>query len=104
MEKVGSQIPVRMFLREWREHRQLSQMQLSDRMDCSISKLSKLESGEQRMTDYWMGSAAYALGIEPEDLLHHPDKPTPNELLRGASPEQVEYAMRVLRAIVGKAA
>ena len=104
MEKIGLRVPVRMYLREWREHRGLKQPQLAGRMDCSVAKLSKLESGDQRMTDAWMAAAAYALGIEPEDLLHHPDQPTPNMLLRDATEEQREYAIKVLRAIVGNAA
>jgi hypothetical protein len=39
---------------------------------------------------------AHVLSIEPEDLFHHPDKPSANQLLRGQPPDVVDAAMRML--------
>lgn len=49
-----------------------------------------------------LAALAEALGgdlMEPEDLYHHPDTPTPNQLLRGQTPEIQEQAISIIRAI-----
>lgn len=48
-----------------------------------------------------MDAVAEALrdGMEGEDLYYHPDRPSPNMLLRDQSPEVVDQAIRLLKAI-----
>ena len=101
MEHVGSRKPIRFYLAEWREHRHLGQDALAERMDTTKATVSKLENGQMQMTGRWMAAAADALGIDPEDLLHHPDRPTPNELLRNASEDQRRLAVDMLKVITG---
>lgn len=73
----------RIFLAEWRENRGLTQEQLANRLETSGMTISRWELGKVLMNTDAMQAVAEALGIEPEDLWHHPDKPTPNQLLRG---------------------
>jgi hypothetical protein len=42
-------------------------------MGCAEGTLSKLISGKQRRTDYWMAKFAKAVGIDPWDIWKHPD-------------------------------
>lgn len=49
-----------------------------------------------------LAALAEALGgdmMEPEDLYHHPDRPSPNQLLRGQSEAIQEQALSIIRAI-----
>lgn len=49
-----------------------------------------------------LAALAEALGgdmMEPEDLYHHPDRPTPNQLLRGQPQEIQDQALSIIKAI-----
>lgn len=64
--------PNRIF--ELRKAAGLSQEQLGDDLDCNKSKISKLENGNQELTQNWMKKIANALNkhglnITPSDLL-----------------------------------
>lgn len=61
--------------------------------------ISRWERRITLLTTDALEALAEALGIEPEDLYHHPDQPTPNQLLRGQSPEIGEQALSIIRAI-----
>jgi transcriptional regulator with XRE-family HTH domain len=99
MERIGRLKPVRYFIAEWREARDLTQDQLAERIDSTKGTISKLENGDMKMSPKWQAAIAYALGLEPEDLLHHPDMPTPNQLLRHATDEQRALAVRLIQSI-----
>ncbi len=65
------------------------------------SMISEIESGKKRLHDDHVAALAFAFGVEPGDLLKDPKAPTPNELLKNASPEQArqirEFADFVLK-------
>lgn len=100
MEKIGSSRALRWYLSEWRDKVGLTQDAIAARMDTNKGQISKLETGKQRLNDRWIMGYAYALGIEAADLLHHPDKPSVQTLLKGASPEVREQASRVVEAFL----
>ena len=90
------------FLAEWREHYRLSQKQLAERLGCDVMTISRWELSKVAITTDALAALAEALGgdlMEPEDLYHHPDMPTPNQLLRGQPPEIQEQALSIIRAI-----
>lgn len=67
----------RIFLREWRKHRLLTQDQLADRIGVDRSYVSTIERGKRPYNQEFLEAAAYALGIEPADLLvRNPLDPT----------------------------
>lgn len=57
------------FFRAWRRYRGLTQQQLADRVDMSVSSISQLETGKQGFTDSTLLAIAHALNVEPGDLL-----------------------------------
>ncbi len=66
----------RLYLKEWREHRQLTQEQLAERMDLSRPMISKIERGLNPYSQAFLEAAAAALRCEPADLLvRDPSKP-----------------------------
>lgn len=100
--KIGPKKPRRIYLAEHREAAGLTQKQLAERLGTTDMTVSRWERGTVAISTDTMAAIAYALKgdmMEPEDLYHHPDRPSPNQLLRGASPEVVENALAVIKAL-----
>jgi transcriptional regulator with XRE-family HTH domain len=92
----------KVYLAEWRQAKGLSQKQLADRLESDVMTVSRWELGKTAISTDALAALAEALGgdlMEPEDLYHHPDAPTPNQLLRDQPPDVVENAMKMLKAI-----
>lgn len=62
----------RVYLREWRLAKGLTQPELAKRTGTVKSEVSRLEKGTRRMTLDWMSAFANALGISIEDLMTVP--------------------------------
>ena len=68
----------RIFLREWRKHRGVTQDQLAERLDVDRSIISKVETGKLDYHQHFLEAAAEALACEPADLLvRDPTAPDP---------------------------
>src|SRR5262245_17274398 len=59
----------RIFLKEWRRHRGLTQEQLADRIGIDRTIVSKIENGKLDYHQAFLEAAAEALRCEPADLL-----------------------------------
>lgn len=59
----------RLYLREWRKHRGLSQERLAERLGTNKSVISELESGKARWNGDHLAALADALDCEPVDLI-----------------------------------
>lgn len=57
------------FLRQWREHNNLSQETAASRIGVDRSLLSKIENGKAPYNQSFLEAAAYAYKCEPVDLL-----------------------------------
>jgi transcriptional regulator with XRE-family HTH domain len=97
--RIGPRRQRRLFIVEWRENRGLTQVQLAARLGTTDMTVSRWERGTVLLNTGVMSALADALGIEPEDLYHHPDRPTPNSLLRDQPDEVIEQAIRLIKAI-----
>lgn len=98
----------RHFIKEWREHRGLSQEQLAERIDRSRGLISQLESYTTNYTAETLDALAVALNCEPWDLLNVDPKKEGRvidilDLLRQATPDQRERAIGYIEGIVRKA-
>lgn len=62
----------RVYLREWRLAKGLTQTELARRTNTVKSEVSRLENGSRRMTLEWMGIFARAMGVSVEDLMTVP--------------------------------
>lgn len=92
----------RVYLAEHRESRGLTQKQLAERLGCDVMTVSRWELHKVAISTDALAALAEALGgdmMEPEDLYHHPDKPTPNQLLRGQPQEIQDQALSIIKAI-----
>lgn len=99
--KIGPRRPRKIFLAEHREARGLTQEQLANRLETTAMTVSRWERGATSVTTGTLQAIAEALGsgMEAEDLYHHPDHPSPNQLLRGQPADVIENAMRMIRAL-----
>lgn len=89
----------KLYIAEWREKRDLTQAELAKKLKTTDMTVSRWERGTVFLNTNVMAALAEALGIEPEDLYHHPDRPTANALLRDQPEDVIEQAIRVIMAI-----
>lgn len=64
-----SQVRRRIFLKEWREYRNLTQEALADRVGWSVGNVSQLERGLQGYSDEGLALLADALQCTPGQIL-----------------------------------
>lgn len=92
----------RHFIREWREHRKLTQDQLAERLETSKTSISRIETGKQPYTQDTLDRLAWALRCSPADLLmRNPlDPEAPWSIWDSLKPAQRRQAIRLLKALV----
>jgi transcriptional regulator with XRE-family HTH domain len=95
----------RIYLREWREDRGLSQDRLVSRMlerlaEFSKSSLSRIENGHQPYSQPILEAAAWALNCEPADILR--PLPTPPDefstFVMNLDAKKRQRALQILKA------
>lgn len=91
----------RHFIREWREHRGLTQEQLAERIGASGATVSRIEKGDAPYTQDALEAIAYALQCEVVDLLirNPADRDAPWSLFETLKPAQKRQAVEVIKAI-----
>jgi transcriptional regulator with XRE-family HTH domain len=91
----------RWFLKEWREHRQLSQEKLAEALDMTQGMISQLETGRINYTSNHLDLLAKALMCEPADLLtRDPNDPeAPWTLWESLPTQQRRQAIEILKAL-----
>lgn len=57
------------FIKQWREHRELTQDQLAERLFVSKATISRIEGGTQSYTQDFLEACAEALRTEPASLI-----------------------------------
>lgn len=91
----------RVFFREWRKHRRLTQEQLAGMVGRSTSWVSMVETGEVGYTEEALDLLSEALGCSPADLLER--DPRHDEPIRAEweslDPAQRRQAVAVMRAL-----
>lgn len=98
--RIRSRNPGRLFLKEWREHRDLTLERLAERVGTDKGTLSKWENAKRAINTDILSELAYALNCEPADLYRHPDLPSANDLLRAAPEDVRRQAIAVISALV----
>ncbi len=71
----GRQVSVKLYLKEWRDMRGLSLMQLAARTELSVSELARLEHESDRpWNSAQLAVLAEAIAVDPVDLLKPPPR------------------------------
>lgn len=103
--RIGSKHPRRMFLKEWRVKRGLTQEQLADRIDTHKAQISNWENGNRNPGYAAQVALSEALDLDgPNALFWHPDRPSADDLLRNAPPAVVDEAIEIIKVLVNRKA
>lgn len=98
MKKVAKR-PI--FIREWRDHHNLTQERLSDRIGITQAYLSKLERSLAPYTQELLEAISDALGCDPADLIMRP--PDADQDIRlvwsQLSPENRKKALEIIKVL-----
>lgn len=92
----------KIYLKEWRKFRGLTQEQLAERLETTGPTISRIETGDINYTRESLESLAAALDCEPADLLSRdPNKPEYElwQIIHGLKLEQQKQALRVIKAL-----
>lgn len=92
--------PRRVYFREWREKRELTQEQVAERLDTTKATVSRMETGKVQYNRGYVEALADALMIDPADLFHDPERPSADQLLASATPEQRARVISVIEALL----
>jgi transcriptional regulator with XRE-family HTH domain len=98
----------RIYIRDWRKHRGLTQEQLAKASGISQSNLSRLERGDQEYTQGNLEALAEVLGCHPVDLIWRaPDDSSSPEteiqaMFRRMSAEDKRQALEIFRIIANR--
>lgn len=98
--KIGPKKEFKHFIAEHRVHCGLTQKQLAERLETSEMTVSRWETGLTRVDMPLLAAVAEALygeAMEAEDILHHPDRPTPNQLMRRLPKDEQAYFLQQLK-------
>jgi transcriptional regulator with XRE-family HTH domain len=111
--RIGPRRPVRVFLAEWRESKNLTQEALGLRFEPPVAKgtISRLEARPFNISLGVLGAYAEALNVKPTDLYRPPpaDDELPgqtslDELAAELDPELRERAIKVIELLAGRRA
>lgn len=103
--KIGPKVALRHFIVEHLEDRNLSQKQLADRLGCDEMTVSRWVNYKVKVTPETLAAIAEAIAgdlLTWEDLYHHPDQPTPNQLMRQLPEEDQKFFMKQLKNAAAK--
>lgn len=83
--RIGPKKPPRLFIQEWMDKREMTQMDIAARLEVASSgTISKKLANPQKMSAEWLAAFAWALDLDKvTDLYRHPDRPNAEDILAG---------------------
>lgn len=97
--RIGPKKPVRLYIAEWRQFRDLTQEALANRVGTTKGTVSRWEKGSRDILVGALAAIAEALQCDPQDLYRDPNKPSVDELLRDMNAGTRENALKIIRAL-----
>lgn len=92
--------PAHVYLREWLDLRKMTASELADKLETSVSVISKLMTGKQRYNQDWLEEIAYQLKCEVADLYRPPLERSAEELFSQLSEGRRKAVIGVLETLV----
>lgn len=97
--RIGPKKPTKLYIAEWRIHRNLSQEQLANRIGSTKSSISRWETHKRDIMLGVLGAVAEALNCSVEDLYRDPARPSADALLRNMDDTTRRQALRLIEAL-----
>jgi transcriptional regulator with XRE-family HTH domain len=101
--KIGPKKMLRHFIAEHLEKLGVSQRQLADRLGCDENTVSRWVNYKVKASPETLAAIAEALYgdlMEWEDMLHDPDEPTPNQLMRRLPADDQKAVLKMIRGLL----
>lgn len=89
-----------LFLTEWFQYRKVNDEKVALALGIDRTAVWKWRQDQNRLDPEKMRQLAAVLDCEPEDLWRHPDEPSADAILKGASPKDRARALGVLKRLV----
>lgn len=99
-KKIGPKKPFKHFIAEHRLKAGLTQKQLAERLGTAEMTVSRWETYESRVDMPTLAAIAEALYgdlMEGEDILHDPERPTANQLLRRLPDDDRDHFLKQIK-------
>ena len=100
--KIGPRKPLAVYIAEHRKESGVTQKQLAERLGTDAMTVSRWERRDTRVDMDTLAAIAEALWGDFErweDLLHHPDRPTPNQLMRELDEDDQRHIIKQIRTL-----
>lgn len=102
--RIGPKKALRHYIKEHLDSHGMTQKDLAGRLGCDPMTVSRWVRYEIKVTPDTLAAIAEVLWRDPErweDLLHHPDRPGPNQLLRMLPSDDQAYIIRTMKSLLG---
>lgn len=95
-----------LYITEWMEKFGLNDAKLSGRLEVAPNTVWRWRIEQHRLNPEKIAAIAHAIDddLAPEDMFRPPERPSLDAYLRGKSPEEIERAFRLVRALSDEAA
>jgi transcriptional regulator with XRE-family HTH domain len=90
------------YLKEWRQHRGMTQEQLADALNTSKGEVSRYERLQRTLSLLIQLRLARALRIMPEQLFSPPDRTSADAMLAPLAPEDRERYIAILHVLLNR--
>lgn len=88
---------MKVFLREWRDHVGLTQEVVAERIGTTKGTVSRMEINSREPNLGYLAAFAEAIDREVADIFRDPARPTQDELLASATPEELRQALQLVQ-------
>lgn len=87
-----------LYIEEWAKHLDLSFETIANRFDPPVTRqtIHRYARDKRKVGPVEQAALADAMGIEPEDLWHHPSRPSVDARLKGLPDEDVRRAIQLI--------
>lgn len=101
--RVGQRRRAHLYIKEWMEHRGLSDERAAGRLGVARETVWKWRTQPHRLTTEKMASLAAILDIEPQELYRPPARPSLDAMIQNESDDLQAKAAEIIRTLVSKA-
>lgn len=100
--RIGKGRRVHLYIREWMEHRGLSDEQVANRIGVARETIWRWRTEQHRLNPEKIAQLAAALDIEPEELYRPPSSPNLNAIVKDY-PEDLQKKAAEMVRLLGRA-
>jgi transcriptional regulator with XRE-family HTH domain len=100
--RIGQKRRLHLYIREWMEHRGLSDERLANRLGVARETVYRWRTEQHRLNPEKIAQLASALDCEPQDLYRLPSRPSLDAMVAGAPDELQAMVADVVRRMVGR--